>query len=253
MIELPAFLAPYCSLADDGTVRVTAQQASSFAKDVAGDFNPLHDVGTRRFCVPGDLLFSVVLMRYGLSTNMTFRFRGMVDADEPVYCPPDDGDSLVLTDRRGGVLMEIEREGGTTRDESAIEAFVRQYVAFSGRTFPHYLIPVLAENRVMFHPDRPTVIYDSMGFTLEQLDLDLPELDLEDATLNVAGKRGDAVMRFGIHEDGQSVGAGWKKLIMSGLREYDEDAMNAFVGRFNRHRADYEARRDGREAGDSEH
>ncbi len=253
MTELPAFLAPYCSLADDGTVRVTARQASSFAKDVAGDFNPLHDVGTRRFCVPGDLLFSVVLMRYGLSTNMTFRFRGMVDADEPVHCPPDDGDSFVLTDRRGGVFMEIERQGAITRDESAIEAFVRQYVAFSGRTFPHYLIPVLADKQVMFHPDRPTVIYDSMGFTLEMLDFGLPELELDDATLNVAGKRGDAVMRFGIHENGQSVGAGWKKLIMSGLREYDEGAMSAFVDKFTRHRLDYENRRDELVRGDSEH
>lgn len=253
MIEIPAFLAPYCYLADDGTVRVTAHQASSFAKDVAGDFNPLHDVGTRRFCVPGDLMFALVLFRYGLSTEMTLRFRGMVDADEPVHCPPDEGGSFSLTDRRGGVFMEIQRGGDTTRDERVIEGFVRQYVAFSGRTFPHYLIPVLAEKQVMFHPDRPTVIYDSMGFTLETLDFDLPELELDDASLNVAGKRGDAVLRFGISKGEQPIGAGWKKLIMSGLREYDEEAMDAFVERFNRHRADYEARRDGAGPGDSEH
>ena len=252
MTELPSFLAPYCYTDDDGAIRVTAHQASSFAKDVAGDFNPLHNVGTRRFCVPGDLMFALVLSRYGLWSDMTLRFRGMVDADEPVHFPPDEGDSFALTDRRGGVFLEVERSGEKTGDQAVIEAFVRQYVAFSGRTFPHYLIPVLAEKQVMFHPDRPTVIYDSMGFTLGHLDFRVPELELEDASLNVAGKRGDAVLHFGITEDVQRVGAGWKKLIMSGLREYDQGAMDAFVDWFNRHRAEYEARRDGAASRDSE-
>ena len=38
-------------------VRVSRQQASDFAKNIADDFNPIHDVQTKRFCVPGDLLF----------------------------------------------------------------------------------------------------------------------------------------------------------------------------------------------------
>jgi len=37
------------------------QQASEFAKSVAGDFNPIHNVDSLRFCVPGDLLFSVII------------------------------------------------------------------------------------------------------------------------------------------------------------------------------------------------
>jgi len=198
-------------------------------------------------------MFSFVLLHYGLSAHMTFRFRAMVDADEPVHCPPDEGDSLALTDRRGGVFMEAEREGEQTRDRQAVEAFMRQYVAFSGRTFPHYLIPVLAENRVMFHPDRPMVIYDSMGFTLDTFDFGLPELELESAALDARGKRGDVVMRFSISEGSRGLGSGWKKIVMSGLREYDEAAMNDFIEKFNRHRAHYEAERDGVAPGDSEH
>ena len=44
----------------------TRQQASDFAKSVAGDFNSIHDVESKRFCVPGDLLFSVIIHHYGL-------------------------------------------------------------------------------------------------------------------------------------------------------------------------------------------
>lgn len=59
----------------DGCVHISASQASQFAKEVAGDFNPIHDPDARRFCVPGDLLFAVVVSRFGLSRHMTFQFR----------------------------------------------------------------------------------------------------------------------------------------------------------------------------------
>lgn len=56
----------------------TRQQASHFAKLVAGDFNPIHDEDSKRFCVPGDLLFAVLLQKEGISQKMRFDFSGMV-------------------------------------------------------------------------------------------------------------------------------------------------------------------------------
>lgn len=226
----------FCTVDANGVVRVTGEQASRFAKEVAGDFNPLHDAGARRFCVPGDLLFALVLLRYGLSARMTFRFRGMVDADEPIHCPDTDQARFSLTDASGGVFMEVEREGETTRDSDSIGAFIRRYTAFSGRTFPHYLIPLMAEKGAMFHPDRPMVIYDSMGFELTTPELSRPGLELDDSSLDVNGRRGEAVMRFAIDAGGEPAGSGWKKLLISGLRDYDEAAMEDFVERFSRHR-----------------
>ena len=55
-------------------VVISAEQASHFAKGVAGDYNPIHNPDARRFCVPGDLLFALVLAKFGLSRHMTFRF-----------------------------------------------------------------------------------------------------------------------------------------------------------------------------------
>ena len=68
----------------DGRIHISAVQASQFAKEIAGDFNPIHDPDARRFCVPGDLLFALVLSRFGLSGNMTFKFRNLLGDGVPV-------------------------------------------------------------------------------------------------------------------------------------------------------------------------
>ena len=65
------FLNDYFTESNDDIV-ISAQQASRFAKEVAGDFNPIHNLDAKRFCVPGDLLFSLVLAKYGLSQHMEF-------------------------------------------------------------------------------------------------------------------------------------------------------------------------------------
>jgi hypothetical protein len=243
-------LAPFHSVDADGRVRVTAEQASCFAKDVAGDHNPLHDVGTRRFCVPGDLLFALILLRCGLSRHMTFRFRDMIDADEPVHIPVSDDDRIAVENAAGRTCIDVERDAPVCNDGNVIESFIREYVAFSGRTFPHYMIPVMRDNGVMFHPDRPMVIYDSMGFELDHPDLKRPELELSEPSMDVAGKRGEMVMPFNISADGRPAGNGWKKLLISGLRDYDEARMEAFVEEFYRRRETCEA---GRDCGESEH
>lgn len=66
---------------------ISAEQGSSFAKSISNDFNPIHDPDSKRFCVPGDLLFALVLQRYGLSQNMTFNFAGMVGGDTGLLFP----------------------------------------------------------------------------------------------------------------------------------------------------------------------
>ena len=60
------FLEHYCQV-DGEKISFTRQQASDFAKNVADDFNPLHDIDAKRFCVPGDLLFAISLETAGLS------------------------------------------------------------------------------------------------------------------------------------------------------------------------------------------
>jgi len=226
------FLDQFHSLVDDRVV-VSADQASRFAKEVAGDFNPIHDVDAKRFCVPGDLLFALALSKYGLSQSMSVSFSGMVGKDKPLILPEKKDGVIELTDDAGKVYTHVECSGDVTHDENLIEALIRRYVAFSGRNFPYILVPLLEKHQVMFNPKRPLVIYESMAFELERLDISEPSLNLVDSTLDVAGKRGDAHFLFEIKDGDRVVGRGDKKLIVSGIQPYDAALMNDVVDNFN--------------------
>ena len=206
----------------NGVVQISAQQASSFAKDISGDFNSIHDPGNKSYCVPGDLLFALVLAKYGLSRRMRFTFTGMVRDGAELLFPDRPGDQFAITDRKGKSYLQVERHGETSSNAYLIEKLTRNYVAFSGQNFPHILVPLMAEHQVMINPARPLVIYDSMSFALDHLTVTEPRLDLTETTLEIIGKRAEARLYFQIHEDDQQIGTGFKKLILSGLRPYEE-------------------------------
>ncbi|WP_346795517.1 DUF3581 family protein [Halomonas sp. Bachu 37] len=221
-------------------VVISAEQGSHFAKGVAGDYNPIHNPDARRFCVPGDLLFALVLSRFGLSRHMQFHFLAMVGADTPLGFEEQANGDIHVCDDNGKRYLEVTRRGVTTHDATAIEAFARCYVAFSGKNFPHYLKPLMEEHGVMFNPKRPLVIYDNMGFSLERLDGLTPSLALTRSSLDVTGKRADALLEFSIDSDGSPLGVGSKKLVVSGLCDYDATAMDDIVKEFYRLKAAYE-------------
>ncbi len=208
---------------------ISPQQASNFAKLVADDFNPIHDPDAKRFCVPGDLLFSLVLSKYGLSQKMCFTFAGMVGKDVPLNFPESDAQRITITDDNGKEYMHIDRKGEVSKNMEMIERFVRSYVAFSGQTFPHILVPLMAEHNVMINPARPLIMYESMSVDLKTVDIKTPELVLDNTTLNVNGKRGDAAVIFSVKCGNEIVGKGVKKLVLSGLREYDKRLIDEVV------------------------
>ena len=83
----------------DGTkLSFTREQASEFAKAVAGDFNSLHDIDATRFCVPGDLLFAVIVHHYGLRQTMGFSFSGMVGDDDILILPEVEAREISIYD-----------------------------------------------------------------------------------------------------------------------------------------------------------
>lgn len=219
-----------------GVVTITPEQASRFAKVIAGDFNPIHDADARRFCVPGDLLCALVLGHYGLSEHMAFRFRGMVGRDVPLTLPDSDASLLAIEGQDAKVYLEVDRAGETIRDPAVVEAFIRRYSAFSGRNFPEFLEPLMRDRGVMFNPDRPLVLYDSMTFDLREQPGTALDMDLVDASLEVQGKRGEEWLRFRITDGGREIGTGAKKVVLSGLQAHDDSRLQPFI-------EDYTARR----------
>lgn len=221
----------------DGQVRITPQQASRFAKDVAGDFNPIHDPDARRFCVPGDLLFALVLARQGLRQRMRFRFSGMVGDGVALRIPSEQADEIQVRDAAGKEYLTVECAGAHSRDPALIESLTLGYVAFSGQTFPHILVPLMEQHRVMLNPERPLVIYESMTIDLDHLDFDAPRLELQDSRLQLDGKRGDVRLEFRLVADGQPVGRGAKSMVLSGLRPYEAGTIQRLVEDYTQRKA----------------
>lgn len=222
----------------DGRIVISAPQASYFAKEIAGDFNPIHDPDARRFCVPGDLLFTIVVSRFGLSENMTFKFRNLLGAEVPLeFRESENGEAINVVDEAGKVYLEVTRKGAVTRDEKVIEEFSRCYVAASGKNFPHTLKPLMESHGVMFNPDRPMVMYESMSLALTQLENPHPDLELNNADLEVAGKRGNVTLEYNLQSSGKTIGEVAKRLVLGGLREYCPEAMAGIIEEFYRLKA----------------
>ena len=85
----------------DEKISFSRQQASDFAKQIADDFNPLHNADAKRFCVPGDLLFSLILERAGLHQEMSFTFSSMVTDGIALTFPSDiDANASIVDDNQ---------------------------------------------------------------------------------------------------------------------------------------------------------
>ncbi len=226
----------YCT--DGNRIRFTRQQASDFAKRIAGDFNPIHNVDAKRFCVPGDLLFAVALQHYGLSEKMRVIFSGMVGDGVGLEFPEAGDGAITVRDSHGKSCLDLQRSGATTTDTKSLCGIIRCYVQFSGQAFPHILVPLMAEHGLMINPERPLIIYESMSIELDSLQFEAPSLELTEARLEIHGKRGDTHLRFAVKADGRVVGRGAKSMVLSGLRPYVPDQIEELVN-------DYMARKNG--------
>jgi aerobic-type carbon monoxide dehydrogenase small subunit (CoxS/CutS family) len=226
------FLKKFYSGSND-SIKITAEQGSLFAKEIANDFNPLHDVGAKRYVVPGDLLSSIVLEKYGISKKMQFNFRGMFGGDGiALNFPKTNADQFEVIGSNNKTILGIERSGERITDKSVVEALIRNYAAFSGYNFPYILVPLMAKHKVMINIARPLVLYESMTLEFEHMNFTDPKVEMVDPDLRVDGKRGDAHFNFQIKSGDEVVGKGFKKIVISGVREYEEQPMQEFVDNY---------------------
>ena len=64
-------------------------------------FQSIHDPDNKRFCVPGDLLFSLFVERFGAAKSSKFTFTGLVGADTSLIFPDQDSPTMSVVDPRG--------------------------------------------------------------------------------------------------------------------------------------------------------
>jgi len=234
------FLDSFFSTTDEKVV-FSREQASAFAKQIADDFNPLHDIDAKRFCVPGDLLFSLVLAKSGLHKNMKFTFSGMVTEDIPLTFPKEISNEATIVDTAEKEYMNVTCDGDKTTDIQAIESLIRSYVEYSGHTFPDMLISLMKEKNVMINPARPMIMYESMDIHLDTLDFKSVSLRKSDETLTVDGKRGQACLAFDLVSGETVIGHGKKHMLLSGLRDYCQNTIDEIVDQYHQKKNEYRA------------
>ncbi len=214
------------------TIYITPEQGSAFAKNISDDFNPLHNPDSKRFCVPGDLLFALTLAYQGLSQSMSFHYTGMIGKNMAVTLPQTNQNQFNIIDENNKSCLQVKRHGLITHNPNLIETFSKAYVAFSGHCFPHVLVPLMKQHNVMINPARPMVIYESMAFEFQHLDFDAPTLELSNSHLQVTDKRGLARIEFHVLNHGDPVGSGYKTMVLGGLREYNQASIDEMVQRY---------------------
>lgn len=210
----------------------TRAQASRFAKQIADDFNPLHDIDAKRFCVPGDLLFALTLAKHGLAQTLDFRFLDMVQDGVDLHFSQS-GDLISVVNADDKACMSVTCAGDRLLNASLSEQLARAYVAFSGHTFPHILVPLWREHQVMVNPARPMVIYQSMHLQFDRLDIANLQLEAAGSSMTVDGKRGLVTVSFVFKDGDQIVGRGEKSLVLSGLRAFDEADVQGIVDTYD--------------------
>jgi hypothetical protein len=210
----------------------SAAQASQFAKEIAEDFNPIHDADSKRFCVPGDLLFAFLLSRYGLAAQLSCRFEGMVGADVLLHCV-ENADEVQILDGNGKVYLSLTQSGARQQECQFIERLVRDYVRFSGQNFPHILQPLMQQHNVMINPQRPLVIYQSMTLQFSRFSAQCPTLRLATSSLEQEGKRAQVVLKFELCDGDEVIGVGEKRLVLGSLVPYDAEQMQGMVDFYN--------------------
>jgi len=228
----------FCSISDN-KVSFSRQQASDFAKKIADDFNPLHDIDAKRFCVPGDLLFAVALEKAGLHQKMSFTFSAMVSNDIVLNFPEVINDTFIIKDDNEKEYLDISVAGQKTNNKLLIHSLIDAYVGFSGQTFPHILGQLMASNNVMINPTRPMVMYESMSLELNSLDITDITLVLSQTNLTLNGKRGSACLEFDLLAQGKIIGQGKKHMLLSGLKVYCPETMAELSNRYNTFKTDY--------------
>lgn len=212
------------------------QQACDFAKGVANDFNAIHDADSSRFCVPGDLLFSVVLSKLGLSQEVTVNFAGMINDDRKLHIAKLDESHAQLQDQDDKCYLKVAHQGQHTFDQALISNLVQEYVRFSGQNFPHILEPLLKQHELMLNLNRPLVIYESMSLHLDSLELENASIEFAGGELVPEGKRYIALLNFKVMGKNGQLGIGQKRMVLGKLLPFEQAVSDELVQKYTNKR-----------------
>ena len=207
-------------------------KSSAFAKQIAKDFNPLHDVKNRRFCVPGDLIFSAILSKFGANKEMTFDFKRMINGIEALNVVSSN-ESISVKNIQNEEMISIHRGGEITHDKVFINGFIRSYVEFSGKMFPEVILNAMKKSGVMPSLKRPLIIYVKMSFSLNVFSSNRPQVMLRETVFEKLGRKGVMSLYFDVWVNGEIIGFGEKKIFIGSVCPCDPSALQVYINSYN--------------------
>ena len=78
-----------------------------------------------------------------------------------------------------------------------------------------------------------------MRISLDRLDIDSVDLTLSESLFRLYGKRGDVALNYDLSCNGERVGRGQKKMVLSGLREFDQAKIDELVETYSAQKNNY--------------
>jgi len=97
----------------------------------------------------------------------------------------------------------------------------------------------MKDNKVMVNPARPLVIYKSMSVNIDQFAHGQLCLEFSGASMAVDGKKGRVQLGFDLFVEGEKIGEGTKEMVVSGLRAYEQSAIDQIISTYNANKAAY--------------
>ena len=91
----------------------------------------------------------------------------------------------------------------------------------------------------MINPARPLIIYKDMAVEIKHFPVGDLSLEFSGASMDVNGKKGSVKLEFDLSVDGENIGHGTKDMVVSGLREYDQAAIDTIVSDYNQTKQSY--------------
>ena len=84
-------------------------------------------------------------------------------------------------------------------------------------------------------------MYQSMSIDLHTLTAETVTLKLAKTSLSIEGKRGDAWLEFDLLSGDKVIGHGKKHMLLSGLRTYEQETIDAMVNQYHESKKNYQA------------
>lgn len=207
---------------DDSLFKFNAVACDAYARNVVKDFNPIHNHLAKNYCVPGDLIFALMVERGGVHGSMRMDFLNRVGKDsEYIFVSGKAG--MALLDRGNKVQAQLIGSGDASVCVKCISAVSDAVLSCTSSYFPYKMMRSLRAENLMLSGCRSLVILKSIEVNVSDLHFasDLTAVFCS-SSLRHSGRRGTIDAHFQlVGGNGQVLGQVIKTALIIGIERFN--------------------------------